>query len=107
MTARSEEPSISADGRFVAFVSMATNLVADDSNDQRDAFVHDRVTGQTLRVSVASDGSQGDGPIYQPILSADGSLVAFTSSAATLVADDGNLESDVFVHDLATGRRRG
>jgi Tol biopolymer transport system component len=99
----SEEPSMSSDGRYVAFVSMATNLAADDSNEQRDAFVHDRVTGQTLRVSVASDGSQGDGPVYQPILSADGSLVAFTSSAATLVADDGNLESDVFVHDLATG----
>ena len=100
----SEEPWISADGRFVAFASMATNLVADDSNDQRDAFVHDRETGETRRVSVASDGSQGDGPAYQPILSADGSVVAFTSSAATLVADDGNLESDVFVHDIATGK---
>ncbi len=99
----SEEPSISADGRFVAFVSIASNLVADDTNGQRDAFVHDRETGQTRRVSVASDGSQGDGPSYEPILSADGSIVAFTSSAGTLVADDANLESDVFVHDLTTG----
>jgi Tol biopolymer transport system component len=98
----SEEPWISSDGRSVAFASMATNLVAGDSNDERDAFVHDRLTGQTVRVSVASDGSQGDGTAYRPILSADGSLVAFTSSAGTLVAGDGNLDTDVFIHDLAT-----
>jgi len=102
--ATSEEPSISADGRFVAFVSMASNLVANDTNGQRDAFVHDRTTGRTHRVSVASDGSQGDGPSYDPILSADGSIMALTSNAANLVADDTNLESDVFVHDLKTRR---
>jgi len=99
----SEEPWISSDGRSVAFASMATNLVAGDSNEDRDAFVHDRMSGRTRRVSVASDGSQGDGPAYQPILSADGGLVVFTSRATTLVADDENLESDVFLHDLASG----
>jgi Tol biopolymer transport system component len=98
----SEEPWISADGRFVAFASMATNLVPTDTNDERDAFVHDRTTGATVRISVASDGTQGDGTSYRPVLSADGGIAAFTSNAATLVPGDENLESDVFVHDLAT-----
>jgi Tol biopolymer transport system component len=98
----SEEAWISADGRRVAFASMATNLVPEDTNGGRDAFVHDRETGETVRVSVASDGTQADGPSYQPVLSADGGVVAFTSGAGTLVAGDENLEADVFVHELAT-----
>ena len=53
----SENPSISADGRYVAFASYANNLVANDTNGRSDVFVHDRQTGETTRVSVASDGS--------------------------------------------------
>jgi Tol biopolymer transport system component len=56
----SVSPAISADGRFVAFVSTASNLVTGDTNDLPDTFVHDRQTGETTRVSIASDGTQGD-----------------------------------------------
>src|SRR4030042_322424 len=57
----SEGPSISADGRYVVFSSQATNLVVGDTNNNKDIFVHDRVTGEASRISVASDGTQGDG----------------------------------------------
>ena len=100
----SQSPCISADGRIVAFVSRASNLVADDNNGQRDVFVHDRQTGQTTRVSVASDGTQGDLGSTEPSISADGRYVAFDSEASTLVADDGNGVRDVFVHDRQTAQ---
>ena len=89
---------ISADGRFVAFESNADNLVAGDSNGQSDVFVHDLDTGTTTRVSVSSDGSQatGGGSIV-PVLSADGSWVAFGSTATNLVSDDFNAASDIFL----------
>jgi Tol biopolymer transport system component len=97
------EPAISADGRFVAFRSSATNLVPGDTNDMGDVFLHDRATGETTRVSVASDATQGDSGSGTPAISADGRFVAFHSSAATLVSDDTNLGLDVFVHDRVTG----
>jgi Tol biopolymer transport system component len=98
-------PVISANGRFVAFQSDATNLVAGDTNLKSDVFVHDLVTGKTVRVSVASDGTQGDGQSYGPSISADGRYVAFTSEATNLVTgdNDGNAQ-DVFVRDTKTGR---
>src|SRR5439155_1466372 len=70
-------PALSADGRFVAFHNTATNLVAGDTNGKTDVFVHDQQTGTTERVSVASDGTQGNGPSSGAALSADGGLVAF------------------------------
>jgi Tol biopolymer transport system component len=101
-----DAPAVSADGRFVAFTSLAANLVPNDTNGRRDAFVHDRVTGTTTRVSVASGGVQADGAsntffpgTYDPVLSADGRFVAFASDLTDLVADDTNGSSDVFVHD--------
>src|SRR5206468_11535137 len=94
-------PALSADGRFVAFQSDATNLVAGDTNGATDVFVHDRQTGTTERVSVASDGTQGNGPSAGPALSADGGLVAFHGTATNLVAGDANGAYDVFVHDRA------
>ncbi len=97
-------PAISSIGRYVAFESNATNLVAGDTNNYPDVFVHDRVTGQTTRVSVASDGSQADGPGYSPSISADGRYVAFESDAPNLVPDDMNDEWDVFVRDLVAGQ---
>ena len=97
-------PSISADGRYVAFYSWASNLVSGDTNDEHDIFVHDRQTGQTTRVSVASDGSQGNGSPYQPSISADGRYVAFHSYASNLVSGDTNGAWDVFVHDRQTGQ---
>ena len=156
-------PMLSGDGRFVTFSSGAANLVSGDTNGRSDIFVHDRMTGETTRVSVAADGTQGDAnsigtaaisadgrfvafasdatnlvpqvpsgrQIYvkdlltgatervsvdragkpalgfvaaSPAISGDGRLVAFASSARNLVRGDTNGTTDVFVHDLATGR---
>jgi hypothetical protein len=95
--------SISADGRYVAFESLATNLVAGDTNGWPDVFVHDRVTGITERVSVDSTGAEGNGDSHRPELSGDGSIVAFASYATNLVAGDTNFRTDIFVHDRASG----
>jgi Tol biopolymer transport system component len=97
-------PSLSADGRFVAFVSRATNLVAGDINGFTDVFVHDRQTGLTTCVSRELLGAAANGESGAPILAADGSCVAFQSSASNLVAGDTNGELDVFLHDLASGQ---
>jgi Tol biopolymer transport system component len=97
-------PSISADGRYVAFASDATALVAGDHNRAEDVFVHDRRTGKTVRVSVASDGQPGNGNSYSPAISANGRFVAFASEATNLVRGDTNGATDIFVHDLASGR---
>lgn len=98
----STHPSISADGRFVAFESWARNLVRDDTNDWMDVFVHDRQTGQTSRVSVSSYGAEGNDMSFTPSISADGRYVAFASEADNLIPDDTNIVMDVFVHDLQT-----
>ena len=100
--------SINADGRYVAFTSFASNLVPGDTNGYMDVFVHDRQTGQTTRVSVASDGTQANGRSADyprsVSLSADGRYVAFSSYANTLVAGDTNGYWDVFVYDRQTGQ---
>jgi Tol biopolymer transport system component len=101
-------PDVSPDGRYVAFLSSATNLVPGDTNGAEDVFVHDRDTGETIRVSVASDGSEAnagsqDGHGSAPDITADGRYVAFHSEATNLVPGDTNGAEDVFVHDLATG----
>ncbi len=93
------DPAISADGRFVAFGSDASNLVSGDTNVSPDIFVHDRVTGSTERVSVAGDGTQGNSDSRIPAISGDGRFVAFDSLAGNLVLGDTNGESDVFVRD--------
>lgn len=100
---RSIRASISADGRYVAFASWASNLVPDDTNGQPDIFVHDRQTGATVRASVASDGTEGNGYAYQSRISSDGRHVAFASTASNLVANDTNGCDDVFVRDLDLG----
>ncbi len=99
----SSEPAISADGRFVAFSSRATNLVAGDTNAYQDVFVHDRQSGTTERVSVATGGAQGSNASFEPSISADGRFVAFSSQASNLVAGDTNGLCDVFVHDRLSG----
>jgi len=95
----SVNPSISADGRYVAFESDATNLVAGDGNAFKDIFVYDRQSGTIERVSVDSDGAEADGPSLRCSLSADGRYVAFMSGAADLVDDDTNPVYDIFVYD--------
>jgi Tol biopolymer transport system component len=97
---------ISADGRYIAFQSDASTLVPGDTNGRTDVFVHDRQTGETWRVSVASDGTEGNGSSSQPSLSADGRYIAFQSNASTLVPGDTNGGTDVFVHDRQTGETR-
>ena len=101
---------ISADGRYVLLSSQARNLVPGDTNDRWDVFVHDRTTGATRRVSVASDGAQA-GPTHNPwggstagAISASGRYVVFQSDATNLVRGDTNRVEDVFLHDLRTGR---
>ncbi len=95
--------AISADGQVVAFYSAASNLVPQDTNGWTDVFVRDRTAGTTERISVASDGTEANGPSFDPSLSADGRLVAFHSLASNLVPNDTNGVSDVFVHDRLTG----
>ncbi len=95
-------PSISADGRYVAFHSFATDLVAGDGNGMTDIFVRDLQTNTTTRVSVDTAGGDPDGPSLFPSISADGRYVAFDSWATDLVAGDGNAATDVFVRDLQT-----
>ena len=99
-----DKPSISADGRFVAFSSYASNLVIDDTNLVEDVFVHDRQTRETRRVSISSTGVQGDNWSERPVTSADGRFVAFMSDAHNLVSGDTNLDVDIYVHDLQTGQ---
>ena len=99
----SRNPSISADGRYVAFESVATNLVAGDTNRYRDVFVHDLQTGETTRVSVGRQGEQSDSESFHPSISADGRFVAFDSPASNLVFGDTNDIHDVFVRDRQTG----
>ena len=96
-------PAISADGRYVTFTSIATNLVAGDTNDTQDVFVHDIVAATTTRVSVASTGAQADGFSDNPAISADGRYITFDSTASNLVAGDDNDSQDVFLRDTVTG----
>jgi PKD repeat protein len=96
-------PAISVDGRFVAFTSIATNLVAGDSNNLQDVFVKDRETDVTERVSVSTAGLQANGASGGPAISADGRFVAFNSSASNLVPSDFNGATDVFVRDRLEG----
>jgi hypothetical protein len=100
----SYNPSISTDARYIAFYSGATNLVENDTNNVEDVFVHDRQTGQTTRVSVASDGTEGNNDSYTYLgsISADGRYVAIRSEASNLVTNDTNNQDDIFVYDRQT-----
>ena len=95
--------AISADGQHVAYQSDATNLVPIDTNGVGDVFVRDRQTSITERVSVASDGSEGDDQSGFASISGDGRYVAFNSDARNLVSADTNDFTDVFVRDRQTG----
>lgn len=108
------EPAISADGRYVVFVSTAGNLVSSDTNGDcafragaaiepdrcRDVFVHDRQERTTQRVSVSGEGDEANGESYGPVMSGNGAYVAFTSMADNLVPGDTNESPDAFVVTL-------
>jgi Tol biopolymer transport system component len=107
---RSRFQSSSADGRYVAFVAAADNLVPNDTNDTSDIFVKDRITGAIVRASTTSTGGQaneastaGFTGSHHPSISANGRFVAFESYASNLVPGDTNDQPDVFVKDLQTG----
>ena len=95
--------SVSSDARFVAFWSEADDLVANDTNAQRDVFFRDLLTGTNALVSVDTNGFAGDGESTDPAISVDGRYVAFTSLADNLVGGDNNHGQDVFLRDLLTG----
>jgi uncharacterized repeat protein (TIGR01451 family) len=97
-----QSPAISDDGRFVAFDSDATNLVAGDLNGITDVFRHDRVTGETILISVNSAGQQGDNSSHAPAISADGRFVVFHANSA-LAPEDTNQQTDVYVRDVQAG----
>jgi Tol biopolymer transport system component len=100
----SEDPSISGDGRYVVFASAADDLVANDTNGLVDIFLHDRPFQTTLRVSVATGGTEATGgDSLNPVISPDGRYIVFESKATNLVANDTNDVSDIFMHDRQTG----
>ncbi len=94
------QPSVSADGRYVAFSSYASNLVANDTNGHLDVFVRDLASGTTQCVSVTPAGGSGNNDSNHPLITPDGRYVAFESLASNLVSGDGNFALDVFVRDL-------
>jgi Tol biopolymer transport system component len=102
----SSAPSISADGRFVAFSSKATSLIANDGNSDWDIFVHDRKKKKTRRVSIPTGGGIPNSASFDPSISADGRYVAFQSFASNLISNDGNAAADIFVHDRKNKKTR-
>lgn len=95
--------TMSADGRYVAFQSFASNLVAGDTNGVADIFVKDTLLGTTTRVSVSSSGAEGNAAADGPSISSDGRYVTWESAATNLVAGDSNGRVDIFVRDLLLG----
>ncbi|MFF7638268.1 TolB family protein [Kitasatospora sp. NPDC008050] len=107
----SDEPTISADGRYIAYRSTRTDLVPGDTDNAVDIFVFDRRTGSTVRASVHSDGSQASNGSVEPSISADGSRVSFISLDPSLADPTGGALVPhrarfypLYVHDLRTGR---
>jgi hypothetical protein len=95
-------PAISADGRYVAFDSFATNMVADDESGGFDVFVRDREIKTTERISIGLGGDEPDGESTGAAISANGRFVVFESGADNLVDNDGNGFVDVFLYDRET-----
>jgi Tol biopolymer transport system component len=99
----SVDPVVSANGRYVAFQSHATNLVGSDTNNNPDIFLKDVQTGALTRVSTSGTGAQANSESFGASISADGHLVAFTSYASNLVGSDTNGSGDVFVKNTTSG----
>ena len=95
---------VSEDGRFAVFSSVASNLVANDTNGRPDVFLRDTVKNKTIRISVAGNGSQGDHQSTHPSISSDGNTIVFESQATNLVPNDTNRVGDIFAYDRPTGR---
>lgn len=95
----SESPSISSDGRYVAYSTEATDIVPGDQNGVSDIILYDRRSGAANRLSVANSGAETDNESIRPSISGDGTLVAYQSIATNLVAGDTNRANDIFVRD--------
>jgi len=95
--------NISGSGRYITFVTSASNLVSGDTNGESDVFVHDLRAGTTSRVNVSTSGAQANSPTYDAAISGDGRYITFGSRASNLSPADTNGVSDVFVRDLRTG----
>jgi Tol biopolymer transport system component len=95
----SSQPSVSADGHFIAFESQASNLTRHDANKHEDVFVYSARTGRVTLVSLSRQGRAGNGESRFPSISADGRFVAFDSAASDLVRGDSGHGTDVFVRD--------
>lgn len=92
-------PSISSDGRYVAYATDATDIVPDDQNGAGDIILYDLQSGAADRLSVGNSGNEADGDSIRPSISGDGTLVAYQSTATNLVSGDSNRATDVFVRD--------
>lgn len=101
----SRDPSISGDGRYVAFLSYATNLAAAATDYSADMFVYDRLTGHTEVLSLNADGMQADSDSYSPAISNNGAYVAFETWAMNLATDDYNYSSDIYVAPVNIARQ--
>lgn len=101
--APTSHPTISADGRIIAFASFAENLVEDDTNQVADIFIYDLQTGTIERISKSSSGEQANADSVRPAISANGRVIAFESLASNLVPGDTNRRSDIFVYDRLMG----
>ena len=99
----SGDASLSTGGRFIAFTSSATDLVAGDTNGKEDVFVRDTLTGTTVLASQSSGGAHGNGDSDEPSISPNGRYLAFRSTATNLVTGDSNAVADVFLRDLVAG----
>jgi Tol biopolymer transport system component len=104
----SNAPSISADGRFVAFRSFSDRLIPEgNANFANHAYVVDRLTHAVKRVDVSNDGELAEVGVFNILISANGRVVAFDSGSGNLVPGDGDVATDVFAHDLRTGKTEG
>jgi uncharacterized repeat protein (TIGR01451 family) len=99
-------PSISADGRYIVFSSLASNLVSGDTNETGDIFVYDSITETLERISLTSDGTELDSNSSQPSISADGRYVVFQSRASNLAIDNPNFYNNIYLRDRLTGETR-
>jgi Tol biopolymer transport system component len=97
------QSAISGDGQTIVYTTHSTDLVPNDTNARGDVILYRKSDGSKTRISVSSDGVQGNGDSYQADLSADGRLIVFTSDASNLVPGDTNGVSDIFVHDTVNG----
>ncbi len=98
----SENAQISGNGRFIGYVSQASNLIFSDTNTKQDIFVHDRLTNVTKRISISNEGEEATLDSYRPRISYNNKYIAFDTASPNLVSDDTGSYSDVFVYAWGT-----